>query len=97
MKRSVAIVLILVAVFLCACPSLAYAGGTFYYTSSPELMADAINAGAQTTGMVAPDADMGSVANFLRVSAGCLTCLGVLIPVAVGVITLRAAKKKEQQ
>jgi hypothetical protein len=97
MKKNMAIILILVAVVLCSCPSILYAVGTFYYSSSPELVSAMITTGAQTTGGSVPQGDINSVVTFVRLSAGCLLCLGILIPVIVGFITLRMARKKEEQ
>ena len=96
MKKNIAIILILVAVVLCACPSLAYAGVMVYGTSSPELINNAFDTSAQMMGVTIPPAEIESTVTTIRVTAGCAACLGILVPIIVGLITLRMARKKEQ-
>jgi hypothetical protein len=95
MKKSVAIVLIIVAVVLCSCPALVAGIGSVSSGSSPEIIATALVDSQSATGMAPPTTDPGTIANLAKVSGGCLICLGLIIPLVVGVVTLRMANKKE--
>jgi hypothetical protein len=94
MKKSMAIVLIVVAVVLCACPSLFFGGGTFFLSASPGGIATAMANSQQVTGIIVPQSDMGAAVALSKVFAGGTICLGLAVPVVVGLITLRMARKK---
>jgi hypothetical protein len=94
MKKKVAIILIVVAVVLCSCPSLAFGGINLITASSPEMAATMVALGAKTIGQPAPTAADPMSAIFL---GGCVICIGVIIPVVVALVTLRMARKKEAQ
>jgi hypothetical protein len=94
MKKSIAIVLILVVIVLCTCPTLFFGVGTFATTSSPGGIATAMANSQQITGINVPQSDMGAMIALSKVFAGGTICLGLVIPVVVGLITLRMARKK---
>jgi hypothetical protein len=91
MKKNVAIILIIVAVVLCSCPALL--GGIYSLSilSSPELIPMAIANGGMSKDPRIIDASL----MIYRVLSGCVICLGVIIPVVVGVITFRMTRKNE--
>jgi hypothetical protein len=94
MKKSVAIILIVVFVLLCTCPTLFFGVGAISGSGSPEIMATAYTAGQQFTGITPSTApDFATLAVTLRGTAACAICLGILIPLVVGFVTLRMARK----
>jgi hypothetical protein len=92
MKKNVAIILIIVAVVLCTCPSLIFGGINFYTASSPAVAATMSALGAQTMGAT-PPAPVDSTTGMI--GGACTICIGILIPVVVALVTLRMARKKE--
>lgn len=89
MKKSIVIILMLIAFVLCTCPSLLYSGALFFASSSPKLAAQYAN--------VSPQSDMGAVIVLVRVLGACIFCFGTAIPLVVGLITFRLARKKAVQ
>ncbi len=94
MKKSIAIVLILVVIVLCTCPTLFFGVGTFVTASSPEGIATVIANAHEVTGVNIPPSDVGSSITVAKVFSAGGICLGLVIPVVVGLITLRMARKK---
>jgi len=96
MKKSVAIILTIVAVVLCSCPTLVFGVASFIITSTPEGIAEALAAGQQATG-ITPQGDPGAGIAFAKILAGSGICLGLVVPVVVGLITFRMARKRAAQ
>jgi hypothetical protein len=97
MKKSVAIILVIVAVLLCTCPLLVTGVSTFVASGTPEGIEQAVANAEQVTGVEIAPADIGAAVSGAQALAGCGLCLGVLIPVAVGLITFRMARKQNLQ
>jgi hypothetical protein len=95
MKKSLAIILTFLAVVLCACPNLIF--GVITLSQSPEWVSMIIASGQQATGINAPPSDLGTSIAVARVVAGSAICLGLVIPVAVGLITFGMARKQAAQ
>jgi quinol-cytochrome oxidoreductase complex cytochrome b subunit len=97
MKKSIAIVLILVAIVLCTCPTLFLGVGTFATTSSPEGIATVIANSQQITGINIAQSDVGPAITMARFISASGICLGLVIPLVVGLITFRMARKQGAQ
>jgi hypothetical protein len=87
MNKTVAIVLTLVSILLCGCPGIVVFISIIYSFFITPL--DAINA----TGMTAPSGDLTLYMWGGRLLMLVVTIVLVLIPVVVGVVTLRRKKQ----
>jgi len=95
MKKSIAIVLIVIAVVFCTCPSLVFGGINLYTASSPAMAATLSAQGSETLGQAPQSSPLNPMT--AMITGGCALCVGVLIPIVVGLITLRMARKKEAE
>jgi hypothetical protein len=95
MKKSVAIVLIVVSVVICSCPSLAYGVGSLVMKWSPAELAGLAANAQSTTGTEMTPEIIALVGTIFKVLSGCIILLGLAIPLVVGLITLRMARKHQ--